>query len=96
MAGLSFPCSPSPSPLQDFCGKSRDIFLLYTVSSFVGTGQMPCYWQNDMYDAGVLELDMMNLVLLDCCVLQGLMLELGPAGLIDEEKDNLTIQILIN
>ena len=56
---------------------------------------MPCYWQNDMYDAGVLDLDMLNLVLLDCCVLQGLMLELGPAGLIEEEKDNLTIQILI-
>ena len=48
-----------------------------------------------MYDAGVLDLDMMNLVLLDCCVLQGLMLELGPAGLIEEEKDNLNIQILI-
>ena len=55
---------------------------------------MPCYWQNDMYDAGVLDLDMMNLVLLDCCVLQGLMLELGPAGLI-EEKDDLIILILI-
>ena len=94
MAGLRFPCSPSPSPLQDFCGKSRDIFLLYTVLSFVGTGQMPCYWQNDMYDAGVLDLAMMNLVLLDCCVLQGLMLELGPAGLI-EEKDDLIILILI-
>ena len=38
----------------------------------------------------LLDLDMMNLVLLDCCVLQGLMLELGPAGLI-EEKDDLII-----